>query len=253
MNALKNHPWYDVAGPETAPLIIFIHGLSLNRKMWAPQVAALAGEYRVVAVDLPGHGALVDEPFSLETASRRVATAIEDVTSAQALIVGLSLGGFVTIDFGSRYPELAAGLVLAACTAEPHGTILLPYLLAGAIGSALPENVLSRLDTWLFRRMFGKVAEPVIQAGFSSRAMCSAISTVAGQDFRRKLHTYKGPVLILNGERDALCVRHQAAFVAAARHATAEIIAGASHVSNLAQPELFTGAVLRSFHRLGLR
>src|SRR5450759_3884735 len=53
---------FDVAGPEDAPTLVFLHGTRVTRAMWDPQVAALTERYRVVAVDLPGHGVFADMP-----------------------------------------------------------------------------------------------------------------------------------------------------------------------------------------------
>ena len=51
--------WYDVAGPEGAPPIVLIHDGAANRHMWTAQLEGLAGDYRLVAPDLPGNGSLV--------------------------------------------------------------------------------------------------------------------------------------------------------------------------------------------------
>lgn len=53
----------DIAGPADARPIVFLHSVQLTRKMWLPQVEALSSEYRLIAPDLPGHGALAGVPL----------------------------------------------------------------------------------------------------------------------------------------------------------------------------------------------
>lgn len=51
-------PLCDVAGPREAFPIVLLHGAAATRKMWVPQMEALSDEFRVIALDLPGHGPL---------------------------------------------------------------------------------------------------------------------------------------------------------------------------------------------------
>ena len=66
-----------VAGLEAAPAIVFVHGTRLTRASWAVQIAALNDTYRVIAMDLPGHGSLADRPFTLADAADELARVIE--------------------------------------------------------------------------------------------------------------------------------------------------------------------------------
>src|ERR1035437_5016977 len=68
---------FEVSGPEDAPTLVFLHGTRVTRTMWRPQVAALADRYRVVTVDLPGHGVLADMPFRMAGAVAIARSAIE--------------------------------------------------------------------------------------------------------------------------------------------------------------------------------
>ena len=86
---------YDVVGPRGAPAIVFIHGTRLTRKAWTAQVTALSDEFRTICMDLPGHGVLADVPFTLTGASDRLAEVIDAEAGGRAIVVGLSLGGFV--------------------------------------------------------------------------------------------------------------------------------------------------------------
>ncbi len=93
----KHLPFYDVAGPAHAYPIVLVHGAAWTRNMWVQQTEALSDEFRVIAVDLPGHGMLREQPFQLATACQSVMESLKQETSDRALIVGLSLGGYVAM------------------------------------------------------------------------------------------------------------------------------------------------------------
>lgn len=111
---------FEAAGPPDAPALVLLHGTRHTRAMWKPQVAHLSDTFRVLAVDLPAHGALADLPFRLGDASRVIAELIGTHTGGRAIVVGHSLGGYVAMDLGARWPERVAGLVLANATCEPR-------------------------------------------------------------------------------------------------------------------------------------
>ena len=84
-----------VAGPPEAPAIVFIHGVRLTGAMWAPQVADLSDTFRTIALDLPAHGTRSGEAFTLDAATEAVASTIRAEAGGRAVVVGLSLGGYV--------------------------------------------------------------------------------------------------------------------------------------------------------------
>src|SRR5436309_493356 len=116
MSALE--PTYDVAGPDTAAPIVFVHGAQVTRKVWQPQMRALASEYRVIALDMPGHGSLAGRHFRLPDAVQRIADVVDEAANGRAIIVGLSLGSYVVMEFAHQHPDKAAGLVLSGCTVD---------------------------------------------------------------------------------------------------------------------------------------
>ena len=80
---------YDVDGPVGAPAIVFVHGTRLSRTMWRPQMEDLRDRYRVIAVDLPGHAAIVRQPANQlspdsDLGPRPVTTAVGPLTPAEA-------------------------------------------------------------------------------------------------------------------------------------------------------------------------
>ena len=222
--------------------IVFVHGTRLTGAMWRSQLNSLES-MAVVAIDLPGHGRSADTAFTLPGAADAVAEAIDELGGV-AIVVGLSLGGYVAMDLASRSPARVAGLVLAGATQEPIGLRALPYRgLAQVLGVA-DERRLAALNEWYFRSRYpAEIAGPIIADGFWSRGGADALRALVGERFLPRLAAYDGPTLVLNGALDLLFRLGEPAFLAAARHPSRRVLGGATHLSNLDRPAAFTAAV----------
>lgn len=237
---------YDIAGPEMAPPIVFVHGTRLTRSAWTPQVEALHDTFRVVAMDLPGHGALADRPFTMAAASDELARVIETAVGGRAIVVGLSLGGYVAMDLAATRPDLVRGLVLSGATQEPVGLRSTPYLALAWVMDRLDGPVLDGLNHWFFRTRYpAAIADPILAGGFFGAGGASALRALIGERFSPRLAAYDGPVLILNGELDVLFRMGAGAFARAARDVRRVRLGGATHLANLDRPEAFSAAVRR--------
>ena len=237
---------YDVDGPPGAPAIVFVHGTRLTRSMWRAQLDDLRDTYRVIALDLPGHGALADQPFSVVAASDEVARVIEDAAGGRAVVVGLSLGGYVAMDLAARRPALVRGLVLSGATAEPIGLRAMPFLALAWAMERCNGPRLDALNRWFFRTRFApSIARPIIAGGFWSAGGAVALRAVIGRRFAPRLARYAGPTLILNGQYDVLFRLFAPSFARAAREARRVRLGGATHLANLDRPAAFSSAVRR--------
>ncbi len=228
------------------PAIVFIHGTRLTGAAWVAQRAGLGDTYRVITPDLPGHGTRADEPFTLAGAADGIATLITEEVGGAAVVVGLSLGGFVAMDLAARRPELVRGLVLAGASAEPTGLLTLPLRVFSALMTSVDPAVQASLNAWYFRRRYPPaIAEPLIAGGFHAVGGVQALRALDGQRFAPRLAAYPGPTLIVNGAWDPFFRLGAPAFAAVAVSASRVRIAGAAHLSNLDRPAAFNGAVRR--------
>lgn len=237
---------YGLSGAKDGHPIVFLHGMRVTRRMWQPQIEALGAEFRLITLDLPGHGLLRNESFRLEEVVERVAQVVDEAANGLALVVGLSLGGYVAIAFGATHPDKAVGLVIASASVEPRGWYNLPYKLSSAIMAHLPESWLTRLNRALFNAIYGKKrAEPLVTPGFFMRGGAAGTRDVMSREFGSKLAAYPGPVLLLNGAFDLGFRMHEKRFLRTAQQARLEIIPKAFHLANIDQPELFSQAIRR--------
>jgi pimeloyl-ACP methyl ester carboxylesterase len=237
-------PW-TALGPVDAPGIVFLHGTRLTRAQWWPQLRRLAGSYRCVAVDLPGHGALADRPFTIEAATEVVRAAIEtEIPSGRAVIVGLSLGGYVAIDTAEAFPERVSGLVLAGCSGEAFGPMSWPYRSFRALLRQAPTQIQDRLNRAFFRLRYGRrIADPIIEGGFWPLGGAAALDLLIGRRYLDRLGRLWTPVLMVNGSLDPVFGPGGEYWAASCRRGRHAVIPRATHLSNLDRPNAFSRVV----------
>ncbi len=237
---------FDVEGPPDAPSIVFVHGTRLSRAVWRTQMDQLRDAYRVIALDLPGHGALAARTFTVTAASDQIAHVIDEAAGGHAVVVGLSLGGYVAMDLAARRPELVRGLILSGATAEPVGLLAMPYLALAWLMDRLDGNAADALNAWFFRARFGSaIADPIVAGGFWSAGGAEALRALVGNRFAPRLAAYPGPSLLLNGEWDLLFRLTVGGFARVAQDGRRVRLGGATHLANLDRPAAFSLAIRR--------
>lgn len=238
--------------------LVFLHAFPLNRSMWAPQIAALSQHFRTIAIDLRGHGES-DAPlwsFSLGQYADDVAGLLDHLAIPQAILIGLSMGGYVSLAFSKKYGHRLQALVLAdtraqedsadgrtgryhlAQTAYTMGTtavadIMLPKLLGATSLQQRPELVAYVRET--IRQM------PVSGILVDLMAMADRPDSVT------HLHAITCPTLVMIGQEDGTTPLVDAELMAREiPSARLAVIPAAGHLSNLEQPEVFN-TLLREF------
>src|SRR5579863_9854299 len=233
--------------------VIFLHAFPLNRNMWNGELTTLLGEerYRLVALDWRGFGEsdIVNEVSTMEMFADDVAGLMDTLGMQDAILCGLSMGGYAAFAFLRKYPTRVKGLILAdtrpgadtpdaranrenvARLAETEGTgaiadLQLPRLISAETRQHRP-NVEARL-----RQLIDAATPRGIAA--ASRGMALRI------DSSDLLARVSVPTLVIVGEQDALIspavTREYAARIPDSRLVT---IPQAGHLSNLEQPAAF--------------
>jgi pimeloyl-ACP methyl ester carboxylesterase len=240
----------EIAGPNNAQEIVFVHGTVFNRTMWVPQREALSREFRVITPDLPGHGTRADEPFRMETAVETLDGIFEDLIGESAHLVGLSLGGYVATEFARRRPEKVDDLILSSSSANPVGILgTLSRVVGRATILASKSGLVERATDWLTERYVRSrelrpaVADEIVDAGFDLRPFGEAGVEIADEDFRTAFASFSGPALVLNGKWDLVMRLGEGDHASAKGDAEVQVIDGAGHVCNLDRPGVYASAV----------
>ena len=99
--------------------VILIHGFPLSSELWTPQRAALSANYRVLALDLRGHG--MSEPphgaASVEMYADDIMAFMDALGIGAANLAGLSMGGYIVMALLRRYPDRVRSIMLLATKA----------------------------------------------------------------------------------------------------------------------------------------
>jgi Predicted hydrolases or acyltransferases (alpha/beta hydrolase superfamily) len=245
--------------------VIFLHAFPLNRRMWEGQIAALLSErrYRLVAPDWRGFGesGIGDGTIlTMDLLAGDLAALMDALGMQQAVLCGLSMGGYVAMEFYRLHPERVRGLVLAdtrpnadneqgranreqlAQLAEQQGVTAVadkqvPLLLSDDTRRSHPEVVIRVQD---------------LIADATPRGIAAASRGMARRsDSTAVLAHVDCPTLVIVGEKDVLSppefARTYASEIPGAQVAQ---IAHAGHLSNLEQPKAFYQAVSRFLREL---
>jgi pimeloyl-ACP methyl ester carboxylesterase len=227
--------------------VVLVHGSRTSRTMWRAQLDALDRVgVRGLAVDLPGHGARRGEPFTLEGAVDAVTRGVDDV-GGRALVVGLSLGGYVAIEARARFPEQVAGLVAAACSTPPATRLRDGWLLVARGIERLPDGGAGLNQALVDRALTPQGAADIAAGGFALDVMSAILRETGSCDPLRALAATDSPVWVVNGRWDHFRFGERA-YVEAARSGGAParlvVVPGARHLVNLDAPVAFNRALL---------
>jgi pimeloyl-[acyl-carrier protein] methyl ester esterase len=241
----------------TGPDLFLIHGWGLNGAIWSGVRTALEADYRVTAVDLPGHGRSPGGSFDLDSAS----TALREAAPPQAHWIAWSLGGQLALHVAQSAPECIASLTLVAGSPRfvqsPEWPHAVPAAVLAQFLDELQRDYRATLNRFLALQVRGSTA-----AGDTLRtlrrqlfahgepdpvALAAGLAILRDTDLRPGLEDMSLPLQFIMGERDTL-IPPAAAWACTARVSTAQLdlIAGAGHAPFLSHPRDFLAA-LRPF------
>jgi pimeloyl-ACP methyl ester carboxylesterase len=100
--------------------VVLLHGFLENRKMWQDLTATLSEKYRVIAIDLLGHGdtGCLGYIHTMEDNADAVYAVLHALHLRKAVFIGHSMGGYVALAFAEAHPETVKGLALVNSTAK---------------------------------------------------------------------------------------------------------------------------------------
>ena len=240
------------AGPE----LVLLHGWGMHSGMWGEFADALARDYRVTCIDLPGHGRSGWAPGATGLASWSAACLA--VVPGEAIWLGWSLGGLVALQAAVSAPSRVRGLVMLAATprfvraddwpsAVPLGTL-------GQFDAALRDDYHRTLERFLALQVRGSSEAHTtlrrLREALRARdepnpdGLAVGLGLLRRSDLRALLPQLAVPSLWLFGERDTLVPAEAGeAILGMTARAVARCIAGAGHAPFLSHAGICVGHV----------
>lgn len=95
-------------------VIVFLHGFIESNEIWNHYAEKLSENFRVICIDLPGHGdsSMLDEVHTMDLMATEVRNILEILGVNKCLLVGHSMGGYVTMSFAAKYSQFLKGIIL---------------------------------------------------------------------------------------------------------------------------------------------
>jgi pimeloyl-ACP methyl ester carboxylesterase len=223
--------------------VLFVHGLRTSRTMWRFQQEALTRfGCPTLAVDLPGHGQRRGERFDLDGAVRAVADGV-DRLGGRALVVGLSLGGYVGIAHAARHPAQVAGLVAASCCTRPLRLLVDGWSVLARGIARLPDHGAGLNQRSVDAVLSAQAATDVAAGGFALDVMDDVLSAMRAADPVGDLRRVTAPVWLVNGRYDHFRGEERR-FLSACADGRLVIVPRATHLASLSAPMAFTRVLL---------
>lgn len=212
-------------GNPNGPVLVMVHGFSASLHTWEPWVQRLGADYRIITIDLPGHG-LTRAPDgwspSIEAFADYVNAVTDQLGVGKFTLIGNSMGGNTAWVYALKYPQKLDGLVLVDAGGWPRSEDAEPPLVFKILANPVGRAVLGKLDsTPMVRNGLRAAFEP--QPDLAEDAMVTryaelgrapghrdiimALSSDRGRysiATNEKLAAIKTPTLIMHGDTDKL-------------------------------------------------
>ena len=250
-----------VDGQPDAPAMLLIHGSAGCTTWWDPVVPHLAEVFRVIRVDLAGHGSSItpDGGYDIPSHSRRIKGALDRLGGGPVTVVGHSMGCLVATALAEQCPDAVAGLGLidmgpSMDAAVPEGWLVHLML------KPFPGRLLWRMrnETMLRKAMASAVTRPVAlpdsaiaaALGMTHRALAGtsrgATAYLRERSLPDRLATLGLPVLVIFGAKDARYHPWSADAYRSVPAVRVEVLSRVGHTPML-EDAPGTGALLRDF------
>jgi pimeloyl-ACP methyl ester carboxylesterase len=234
---------YEVHNPGASETpVLLSHGFGATSGMWRDNVAALSADRTVVAWNQRGHGDS-DSPTDLgayghEQCLGDMGALLDSIGAQRAILVGMSLGGYLSLEFHLAHPERVAALVLVDTG---------PGFRSDTSRERWNETAIARADAIERNGALGSASSEVGQARHRDvRGVAHAARHVLTQVDGRVMASLPGiavPTLIVVGADDTNFLGAADYMLKSIAGARKVVIDDAGHASNLDQPAVFNAAV----------
>ncbi|MBI3989430.1 MAG: alpha/beta fold hydrolase [candidate division NC10 bacterium] len=238
------------------PALVFIHGLGSSLEAWRPHIPFFVDQWQVIAADTRGHGesSKPPGPYSIELFARDWHALLDDLGIEKTVLLGLSMGGAISMQLAVLQPERIRALVLVDTWGGPdRPDFEFARLMEERIALAQTKGMRAYAEAAVqsaFSEGYRKSNPQAIQEFIEARVnlpiepVIAATRACVAFNLLNRLHEIQAPTLVLVGSEDILTPPSLSkAIVERIPHAVYREIPGSGHVLPVEKPEEFRAAV----------
>ena len=239
----------------TGSPLLFVHGLGSSTRDWDRQAGPFAEHYRVLRIDLRGHGRSdrPEGPYHMATFAREVAVALQQLDAAPAHVVGLSMGGMVALQLAADAPRLVRSLVVVNSAADMRLHTWRDVWFYLSRRTAVQVLGMRRVGRIIAHRLFVKPEQEALRREFVRRwaendkqAYLWSVDAIMGWSIVDRLPSITTPTLLVSSEHDYTPVSEKNRIAAVMPRADLAVVEDARHALPVEKPDAFN-ALVRSF------
>lgn len=256
---------YDLTGPESAPVLVLIHGLGMNRQItWQDYIAPLSKIYRVLSYDLCGHGdsALPKVKPSLSVLSEQLYELLNELEIDTCTLIGFSLGGMINRRFAMDHPDRTTAIVVMNSPHERNKEAqqLVEERAAKTGAGGIEATIDSTLERWFTKEFRAEqaadvshVREVVLANDLDNYTLHRQVLAAGVTELIRPKPPLALPCLVITCEHDTGSTPAMSNAIASEiGSAETIIVQGLQHLGLLERPDLFIGPIISFLARHSL-
>jgi 3-oxoadipate enol-lactonase len=244
--------YYELHGAEGKPTVLFLHGLGSSVRDWEFQVPAFADDYRMLLIDMRGHGRSDKQqgPYSMPLFVRDTIALLDQLKIDKVHLVGLSMGGMIAFQMAVDCPERIQSMVIVNSgpavvprTMKDRFAIWMRFFIVRVMG-------MRKMGETLAPRLFVDADQEALRQTFANRwaendprAYLDTLRAIVGWTVEDKINQIKIPTLVLCSDMDYTPTADKEKYLVKMSNAKLQILSNAHHAVNAERPELFNEAV----------
>ncbi len=207
--------YFEVSGVEGFPIIL-IHGVTISHILWKFQVPVLNPRFKVINLDLRNHGqsSTTDNEITMELLADDIKLLLDRLEITEAIIIGESMGCFISMEFALKFPEKTKALVLTCGANSDNSHVLAKMVLDDWIAhfqegaEVFIKNEVPLIVCKKCRRVEGAKEmldeyEKLLRS-YPKNAIIQVFKGIQKFNVKNQLKQIKSPTLIIHGKKDKI-------------------------------------------------